>query len=103
MRQINDQTEDGRDPQLIVLVWIPLTVRSRFGASLTLGSGVIVCQKYYSDTAIFGNFHVLSDAAPYCFSEATLGEFSATSGSSIMDNTIRGSMILQLRVRLSLS
>jgi len=30
---------------------------------------------------MLGKFYVLSDAAPCCFSEATLGEFSATSGS----------------------
>ena len=36
-------TESGRDPALIV--WIPLTVWSEFGASLTFGSVVIVCQK----------------------------------------------------------
>jgi len=36
-------TESGRDPPLIV--WIPLTVCSGFGASLTVVSVVIVCQK----------------------------------------------------------
>ena len=30
---------------------------------------------------MFGKCYVLSDAAPCCFSQATLGEFSATSGS----------------------
>ena len=31
---------------------------------------------------MFGKCYVLSDAAPCCFSEAALGEFSATLGSS---------------------
>ena len=57
-------------------MWILPTLRSKFGASLKFGSGVIVCQTLNSDTATFEEFHVLSDAAPCCFSEATLGEFS---------------------------
>jgi len=32
---------------------------------------------------MFGKLYVLSDAAPCCFSEATLGEFLATLGSSM--------------------
>jgi len=43
---------------------------------------------------MFGKFYVLSDAAPCCFSEATLGAFSATSGSP---------MTLLLRALFSLS
>ena len=39
-------------------------------------------------------FYVLSDAAPCCFSEATLSEFSATSGSSM-------SLLLHARFALS--
>jgi len=38
---------------------------------------------------MFGKFYVLSDAAPCCFSEATLGEFLATSGSP-MECKVRG-------------
>ena len=41
--QISCDTGSGRDPPAIE--WIPLTVRSKFGASLTFASGVIVCQK----------------------------------------------------------
>jgi len=37
------RTGSGRDPPLVV--WIPLTLRSKFGASLTFATGVIVCQK----------------------------------------------------------
>ena len=38
-------------------------------------------EKQNSDTAMFGKFYVFLDTAQCCFSEATLGEFSATSGS----------------------
>jgi len=43
---------------------------------------------------MFGKVYVLSDATLCCFSEATLGEFSATSGSP---------MTLLLRTLFSLS
>jgi len=36
-------TGSGRDPPS--MMWIPLTVCFKFGASLTFGSRVIVCQK----------------------------------------------------------
>jgi len=67
-------TGSGRDPPSIV--WIPLTVRSKFGASLT--------------------FYVLSDAALCCFSEAILGKFSVF-------GNIKSSMILLLCPQFSLS
>jgi len=35
-------TRSGRDPPSIV--WIPLTVHSKLGVSLTFGSRVILCQ-----------------------------------------------------------
>ena len=45
----------GHDPPLIV--WIPLTMHSKFGASLTLGSGVIVRSKIqtqlYSENVMY--------------------------------------------------
>ena len=61
---------DGR-PYLRVIGTGDLTVHSKFGVSLTFGSGVIVCQ---GNTAMW-KFYVLLDATPCCFSEATLGEF----------------------------
>ena len=48
---------------------------------LMLGSGIIVCQKKNSDTAIFKKLYDLLDATLCLYSEATLSEFSATSGS----------------------
>ena len=46
---------------------IHLTVPRKFGVALLFGSGVIICQRQNSETAIIRQLHALSDATPRCF------------------------------------
>ena len=55
----------GRD--LPSILHIHLTVRCKFGVALLFSSGVIICEKQNSETAIIGQLYALSDAAPRCF------------------------------------
>ena len=77
----------GSGCDLPSILWIHLTVHPKFGVSLMFRSGVIVCQKLNSNTAMVGK--CISDGTPCCFSEATLGEFSATADISRMLKVLR--------------
>ena len=55
----------GRD--LPPIEHIHLTVRCKFGVALLFGSGIIICQRQNSETAIIGQWYALSDAALHCF------------------------------------
>ena len=59
-------TRSGCDPPLIV--WISLTVCSKYGASLTFCSGVIVCQsknqrQVFSENFMYYRMLTVSEAA----------------------------------------
>ena len=49
------------------IVHIHPTVSCKFGVALLFGSGVIICQRQSSETAIIGQLYALSDTAPRCF------------------------------------
>ena len=59
------------------------TSSPNFGAPELLASGARAFQRQRPKVSLIGKLHVFSDSIPCCFSEATLGEFSASSGSSM--------------------